>query len=64
MVVGVFTGVHPRSGITWANAALVDASGAILWFSANPGRTYDLREAGEVSKLVERMLNEFPVLKK
>jgi len=64
MVVGAFTGVHPRSGITWANMGLVDASGAVLWFSANPGKTYDLRESEQVSKLVERMLNEFPVPKK
>jgi hypothetical protein len=64
MVVGVLTGVQPRSGITWANAALVDGSGSILWFSANPGRTYDLREADEVSKLVGRMMNEFPAPKK
>ena len=64
MVVGAFTGVHPRSGVTWANAALVDSSGSILWFSANPGKSYDLREAGEVSTLVGRMLNGFPVTKK
>jgi len=64
MVVGVFTGVVPRSGITWANAALVDGSGSILWFSPNPGKAYDLREADDVSTLVGRMLNEFPVPKR
>ena len=60
MVVGAFTGVFPRSGVTWANAGLVDGFGSILWFSANPGKPYNLREADDVSKLVGRMLNEFP----
>jgi len=64
MIVGAFTGVHPRSGVTWANAALMDGSGSILWFSANPGKSYDLREAGQVSTLVGRMLDGFPATKK
>ncbi|HVN97536.1 MAG TPA: hypothetical protein VMT62_13995 [Syntrophorhabdaceae bacterium] len=64
MVVGAFTGVHPRSGMTWADAALVDGSGSILWFSANPGKAYDLREPDDVFRLVGGLFKEFPVPKK
>ena len=39
---------------------VADGFGSIFWFSANPGKPYNLREADDVSKLVGRMLNEFP----
>lgn len=60
MVVGAFTGTQLRAGITWANMALVDKSGSILWFNPNPGGSYNLREAEDASKLVGRLLKEFP----
>ncbi len=61
MVVGAFTGVHPRSGITFASMSLIDGRGAVLWFNANvSGAAFDLRDPGDVTKFAGRMLREFP----
>ncbi|HUL30186.1 MAG TPA: hypothetical protein VLZ03_06985 [Thermodesulfobacteriota bacterium] len=63
VVVGVLAGVAvvPRSGITVISAALVDPSGAILWYNikANQGG-YDLRERDSATKFIRSVISEYP----
>jgi hypothetical protein len=67
IIAGAFTGVAimPRAGITTVSVALVDASGAILWYSirSSEGR-YDLRDLDSASMLLKDILSDFPELGK
>lgn len=64
-LMGALTGVVaiPRGGVTVADMALVDKSGAILWFNGNSG-AYDLRDPDNASQFVAGMLTGFPETKK
>ena len=57
----LLTGVTPRSGYTALSIALVDASGAVLWYTidANEGG-YDLRNPDSAASFVNRALSDFP----
>lgn len=53
----------PSSGDTGLAVALVDRTGAILWYKIEGDRGgYDLRDAGSASKFVAAMLSDLPRL--
>jgi hypothetical protein len=57
--------VVPRFGSTVTSSALIDRSGAVLWYSAKAGSgSYDLREPGSCSELMKSMLTDFPDTRK
>ncbi len=66
-VVGAFTGVvaMPRSGITVVNVAVVDPSGAVLWYNFK-GRQgeYDLRDLRSATNFIKTILSDYPGVKK
>ncbi len=57
--------IVPRSGITLVSVALVDPSGAILWYNlkANAGG-YDLRQTESATKFVREVLADYPGTRK
>lgn len=57
--------IVPRTGFTATSAALIDRSGAVLWYSVKGGSgSYDLREPGSCSGLVSSMVTDFPEVRK
>jgi hypothetical protein len=67
ILVGAFTGVviTPRAGITALNIAVVDPSGAILWYNSRGSQGgHDLRDHDSCASLVEDILSDYPPLKK
>jgi len=60
-VLGVLTGMMPRSGITAISFALVDASGSVLWYDIKGGQgNFDLGKYDSVLQLVAGALDELP----
>ena len=61
-IVAALTGVVvvPRGGITTMDAALVDASGTILWYSFQGRGGSDLRDPGSAAQMVEQVMSDFP----
>jgi hypothetical protein len=62
-VIGAMAGVYivPQGGLTMVSVALVDASGAILWFNVKGGRgNYDLRDCDSAASIVSAVLGELP----
>lgn len=67
ILAGAFTGVYvgPRVGATALRVALVDSSGAILWFNVKgSGGGSDLRNRDSATAFVRATLAEFPGLGK
>lgn len=63
VVAGALMGVVivPRTGFTATSAALIDRSGAVLWYSLKGGSgSYDLRDSGSCFDLVSGMMADFP----
>lgn len=53
--------IVPRGGFTATSAALIDRSGAVVWYNLKGGSgSYDLRESGSCSGLVNSMMTGFP----
>lgn len=67
ILVGAFTGVviTPRAGITALNIAVVDPSGAILWYNSRGSQGgHDLRDHDSCASLIENLISDYPLLKK
>jgi hypothetical protein len=67
IIAGALTGVMviPRSGITVVSVAMVDPSGAILWYNIKGSQGgYDLRNPESATKLVREILADYPGVKK
>ncbi len=56
--------VMPRGGSTTLEVALVDASGAILWYDFQAHTGFDLRDPGSAAQLVEGVMSDFPECRK
>jgi hypothetical protein len=53
--------IVPQRGVTLVSAALVDSSGAILWFNIKGGRGgFDLRDCDSAASIVSSLLAELP----
>jgi hypothetical protein len=67
IVAGALTGVVviPRSGFTVVNVALVDPSGAILWYNIKGSQGgYDLRTPESATKFIRAVLSDYPGVKR
>jgi hypothetical protein len=67
VIVGAIAGVYvvPRSGITVVNVALVDPSGAILWYNVKGSEgVYDLRNRESATKFVRSVISDYPGMAK
>lgn len=67
VIVGALAGVYvvPRSGITVVSAALVDPSGAILWYNVKGSQGgYDLRNRESATKFIRSVISDYPGMKK
>jgi len=67
IVAGALTGVVvlPRSGITVVSAAMVDPSGALLWYNIKGSQGgYDLRDPQSATNFMRAVLSDYPGAKK
>ena len=64
LVLGAVTGQPVlSSGMTALNIALVDRSGAVLWYKiAGDSGGFDLRDAGSAKAFVQRLVSDFPAV--
>lgn len=61
IVVGLLTGIVPRSGVTAMSSAVVDAEGKILWYNVKGSQAqHDLRNYDSVCRLVDSLLADLP----
>ena len=67
IIAGVLTGVvvMPRSGVTVVSAAMVDPSGAILWYNIKGSQGgYDLRDPQSATNFIRSIVFDYPGVKK
>jgi hypothetical protein len=67
IIAGALTGVVvlPRSGFTVINAAIVDPSGAVLWYNVKGSQGgYDLRNPESATNFIRSVLSDYPGIKK
>ncbi len=54
-------GAVQRSGVTFVNLAIVDRSGAVVWFNVRgAGGSYDLRDLASAQEMVGRLVQDLP----